>query len=253
MRAQRANKRSCHAAVPISWAFVGGCRMRAQRANKRRMTLRNQFWLLTALRWLPTGFIVPVVALLPLERGLTIAEYGRVAAVQGIVVLLLELPPAGSPTRWAANPCSWPLRWWRSRPTSPRRSRTRCSRSRWPVGSPGPFVLSTAARSTRGSSTRSTTTRRSPSRPLIARGLSGYASVLGVSIATGAVLSGAVIAGGRSSTRSSHGSVRHRGRTGLRADPRRRAADARGPVRPERRESSTPCARRRRRSRPGCD
>ena len=51
--------------------------------------------MLTGLRWLPTGLIIPVVALLPLQRGLTIAEYGAVAAVQGIVVLCLELPSGG--------------------------------------------------------------------------------------------------------------------------------------------------------------
>jgi MFS family permease len=51
--------------------------------------------LLTGLRWLPTGLIVPVIALLPLQRGLTIAEFGAVAAVQGVVVLLLELPTGG--------------------------------------------------------------------------------------------------------------------------------------------------------------
>lgn len=59
------------------------------------MTVRTRFWLLAAIRWLSTGFIVPVAALLPLDRGLTIAQYGSVAAVQGIVVLVLELPTGG--------------------------------------------------------------------------------------------------------------------------------------------------------------
>lgn len=59
------------------------------------MSLRSRFWLLAGLRWLPTGLIVPVVALIPLDRGLSIAEYGTVAAVQGVVVLLLELPTGG--------------------------------------------------------------------------------------------------------------------------------------------------------------
>ncbi|TXL61231.1 MFS transporter [Aeromicrobium terrae] len=59
------------------------------------MSLRTRFWLLTALRWLPTGLVVPVVALLPLQRGLTIAEMGAAAAMQGVVVLLLELPTGG--------------------------------------------------------------------------------------------------------------------------------------------------------------
>ena len=59
------------------------------------MNIRTRFWLLTGLRWLPTGFIIPVSALLPLHRGLTIAEFGAVASLQGIVVLCLELPTGG--------------------------------------------------------------------------------------------------------------------------------------------------------------
>lgn len=59
------------------------------------MSLRTRFWLLTGLRWLPTGFIIPVVALLPLHRGLSIAEMGAALALQGIVVLALELPTGG--------------------------------------------------------------------------------------------------------------------------------------------------------------
>ncbi len=59
------------------------------------MSVRTRFWILTALRWLPTGLLIPVHALLPLARGLTIAELGAAFAVQGIVVLCLELPTGG--------------------------------------------------------------------------------------------------------------------------------------------------------------
>jgi len=59
------------------------------------MSLRHRFWLLTALRWLPTGLIIPVIALLPLHRGMTVAQLGSAMAVQGIVVLCLELPTGG--------------------------------------------------------------------------------------------------------------------------------------------------------------
>ncbi len=59
------------------------------------MSIRTRFWLLTGLRWLPTGFIIPVTALLPLHRGLTIAEMGLAFAMQGLVVLALELPTGG--------------------------------------------------------------------------------------------------------------------------------------------------------------
>lgn len=59
------------------------------------MSLQRRFWLLTALRWFPTGLIIPVMALLPLHRGMTVAEMGSALAVQGIVVLCLELPTGG--------------------------------------------------------------------------------------------------------------------------------------------------------------
>src|SRR5256885_1495421 len=45
--------------------------------------------------WLPVGLMMPVSVLLPLERGPTLAEAGSVAAVQGIVVMILELPTGG--------------------------------------------------------------------------------------------------------------------------------------------------------------
>jgi MFS transporter, DHA1 family, tetracycline resistance protein len=56
---------------------------------------RRRFLLLHGIRWLPVGLLIPVLVLLPLERGLTLAQYGSVAAVQGIVVMLLELPTGG--------------------------------------------------------------------------------------------------------------------------------------------------------------
>lgn len=59
------------------------------------MKLRRKFWLLTALRWFPVGVTVPVIALLPLQRGLNVGEVGAVFAVQGFVVLALELPTSG--------------------------------------------------------------------------------------------------------------------------------------------------------------
>lgn len=58
-------------------------------------TVQTRFLLLAGLRWLPTGMIIPVMALLPLERGLSVAEMGLAFAVQGVVVLCLELPTGG--------------------------------------------------------------------------------------------------------------------------------------------------------------
>ena len=59
---------------------------------------------LTALRWLPTGVLVPVVVVLMQERGLTLAQVGAVAAVQGVVVLLLELPTGGLADAFGRRP-----------------------------------------------------------------------------------------------------------------------------------------------------
>ncbi|PSL05448.1 putative MFS family arabinose efflux permease [Haloactinopolyspora alba] len=56
---------------------------------------RRRYLVLLALRWLPTGMLIPVLALLPLERGLSLSELGMVVAAQGFVVLALELPTGG--------------------------------------------------------------------------------------------------------------------------------------------------------------
>jgi DHA1 family tetracycline resistance protein-like MFS transporter len=57
--------------------------------------VRRRFLTLVGLRWLPVGLMIPVIVLLPLDRGLTLAQYGSAAALQGLVVLLLELPTGG--------------------------------------------------------------------------------------------------------------------------------------------------------------
>ncbi|NNH24459.1 MFS transporter, partial [Pseudokineococcus marinus] len=56
---------------------------------------RRRYVALTALRWFPTGLLVPVLVLLAVDRGLSLTEVGLVAAAQGVVVLLLELPTGG--------------------------------------------------------------------------------------------------------------------------------------------------------------
>lgn len=57
--------------------------------------VRTRFWVLTGLRWAPVGLLLPVMMLLPLQRGLTVAELGLALATQGVVVLVLELPTGG--------------------------------------------------------------------------------------------------------------------------------------------------------------
>ena len=56
---------------------------------------RRRFLVLIALRWLPTGLLIPVTVLLALSRGLSLTEIGLIFSIQGLVVLALELPTGG--------------------------------------------------------------------------------------------------------------------------------------------------------------
>ena len=51
--------------------------------------------LLSATRWWPVGLVFGLTTLLPLQRGLSLAEVGVLVSVQGFVVLVLELPTGG--------------------------------------------------------------------------------------------------------------------------------------------------------------
>lgn len=159
------------------------------------MSLRTRFLLLTALRWMPTGLIIPVFALLPLQRGLTIAELGAVAAVQGVVVLVLELPTGGLADAWGRKPVL-------------------LVSSAFAVASyvvfaaaqsPAVFAVSTALAGTYRAldsgplnawyvdSVRDATPEVEH-RTAIASGVSGAVAVVGVSLGVGAVLSSALVA-----------------------------------------------------------
>ena len=65
---------------------------------------RDSYLFLLALRWFPVGLWIPIVVLLPLDRGLTLAEAGMAAALQGFVVLALELPTGGLSDSWGRRP-----------------------------------------------------------------------------------------------------------------------------------------------------
>lgn len=64
-------------------------------ATSNTQDVRRRFLFLRGLRWLPTGLLVPVLVLLLLERGLSLAQLGVVFAGQGLMVLVLELPTGG--------------------------------------------------------------------------------------------------------------------------------------------------------------
>ena len=75
-------------------------------------SVRRRYLALIGLRWLPTGLLIPVMVLLAQWRGLSLTEIGFVFSLQGLVVLALELPTGGGPTRsGAVPPCSWPVPW----------------------------------------------------------------------------------------------------------------------------------------------
>lgn len=59
-------------------------------------TVRRRYVILSALRWLPVGALIPVFVLLLQSRGLSLAEIGVVTAAQGLVMLVLELPTGGA-------------------------------------------------------------------------------------------------------------------------------------------------------------
>ena len=58
-------------------------------------TVRRRFLWLLWLRWLPVGLIAPLLVLVLVERGLTLAQVGVVMAVYGITTAVLELPTGG--------------------------------------------------------------------------------------------------------------------------------------------------------------
>jgi MFS family permease len=59
------------------------------------MNARRRYLVIHGLRWLPSGLLMPVFTLLPLQRGLTLSQIGLVFAAQGLAVLFLELPTGG--------------------------------------------------------------------------------------------------------------------------------------------------------------
>ena len=63
--------------------------------HPRLARVTRRFVALTLLRWLPTGLMIPVTAVLMQSRGLSLAQIGLVMAVASAVVIALELPTGG--------------------------------------------------------------------------------------------------------------------------------------------------------------
>lgn len=65
---------------------------------------RRAFYVLTALRWLPTGLLIPITVLFMTSRGLSLAEVGLAVAASSVVILVLELPTGGLADAWGRRP-----------------------------------------------------------------------------------------------------------------------------------------------------
>lgn len=57
--------------------------------------IRRRYLVLLGLRWLGPGFLAPLLVLVLLDRGFTLAQAGALLAVYGITTALLELPTGG--------------------------------------------------------------------------------------------------------------------------------------------------------------
>lgn len=159
------------------------------------MSVRTRFWLLAAIRWSCTGFIVPVAALLPLDRGLSVAEYGAVTAVQGVVVLALELPTGGLADALGRRPvflasaavalCSYVVYALAQTPAAFALAAGLAGVYRALDSGPLNAWFVDAVHDEVPEADRSA---------VVAKGLSGYASIAGIGIAVGAVLSAGLVA-----------------------------------------------------------
>lgn len=56
---------------------------------------QRRLLILSATRWLPVGLVLGLTILLPLERGVALAELAVIGSAQGFVMLALELPTGG--------------------------------------------------------------------------------------------------------------------------------------------------------------
>ncbi|HLT09462.1 MAG TPA: MFS transporter [Micromonosporaceae bacterium] len=151
----------------------------------------RRYLVLTALRWLPTGLMIPIFVLLPLHRGLGLSEIGVAMAMQGLVVAALELPTGG-----LADTIG--------------RRRMLLGATTIAIGSLVLFLLADTFAELAIAFALTGVYRALDSGPLdawyvdtamaaepglrVERGMSAHGTVLGVAIATGALASGALVA-----------------------------------------------------------
>lgn len=68
------------------------------------LAARRVFLTLTFTRWFPVGLVVGVTTLLPIERGLTVAQTLLAFSLMGVVVFALELPTSGFADAFGRRP-----------------------------------------------------------------------------------------------------------------------------------------------------
>lgn len=62
--------------------------------------IRRRYLVLLGLRWLGPGFLAPLLVLVLLDRGFSLAQAGALLAIYGITTALLELPTGGLADAW---------------------------------------------------------------------------------------------------------------------------------------------------------
>lgn len=69
-----------------------------------RVKAANRLAILSAMRWFPTGLVIPVLVLMLGARGLPLNQVGQVMALYSVVALSLELPTGGLADSWGRKP-----------------------------------------------------------------------------------------------------------------------------------------------------
>ncbi len=69
--------------------------MNGPRTDVSARSARRRLLVLSATRWFPVGLTIGLITLIPLQRGVGLAEIGVILSAQGFVVLVLELPTGG--------------------------------------------------------------------------------------------------------------------------------------------------------------
>lgn len=85
----------CLTGLSVVFAHAGPAPAAKLAAVDDLQRLKRSFYILTGLRWLPVGAVIPFMVLFMLERGLELDQIGVAVAAYAITVAVLELPTGG--------------------------------------------------------------------------------------------------------------------------------------------------------------